>query len=54
MTQQIAQFRAPTLKNSHHQGSAIEMMIHSLVNMVQAGRGQSAKPDGSRSFAHDH
>jgi hypothetical protein len=30
------------------------MMIHSLVNMVQAGRANPARTDETRLFLHDH
>ncbi len=54
MEQQVSRQQAPAQRYSSHQGSAIDMMIHSLVNMVQAGRANPAKTDGTRLFVHDH
>jgi hypothetical protein len=54
MEPQFEAKQAPAQRHSPHQGSAIEMMIHSMVNMVQAGRTNPAKADGSRLLLHDH
>jgi hypothetical protein len=54
MEQQVSRQQAPAQRYASHQGSAIDMMIHSLVTMVQAGRTNPAKTDGARLFFHDH
>jgi hypothetical protein len=46
--------QTPAQRHSPHQGSAIEMMIHTMVNMVQAGRANPAKAEGPRFLLHDH
>lgn len=54
MESQFDRKQAPALRLSPHQGSAIDMMIQSMVNMVQAGRANPAKIEGSRFHLHDH
>lgn len=54
MEQQLNRQPAPVERQPSHQGSAMDMMIHSLVSMVQAGRPKPSASHGSGLLVHDH
>lgn len=48
MNPKLDHAQSPALRRSPYQGSALEMMVHDLVNMVQAGRETLAKTESLR------